>query len=354
MSAINENNIINIDDALIKQGTAGVSFALGDKTYTMPVLPRSMVEGSLNGVWFDVDENSIKPNTPCLKISASNGSRILPLLVINDPLTFTLLEDMPGGGIRLDILYIANIYQSLRWRSNVTTEWQDAPKSYDNTWFIPFEHKGDFVQFECGLMPLPDTSGGIFDVTLDAEDSEYAPIAVSGSVQSLVGYSQSTKYLAAFQGTFGLYGAGNIYNYIAVAPDLPATTLTDSCYSSMFKDCGILTYPPHILPAQMLKPGCYINMFSGCAKITESPQILATTLAQRSCAYMFKGCSSLHTIRVHFTDWFDSGALAGEYKATYNWVDGVAPKGTFYKPSALPLKRGIDYIPEGWDVVNID
>lgn len=36
---------------------------------------------------------------------------------------------------------------------------------------------------------------------------------------------------------------------------------------------------------------------------------------------------------------------------TDNWLDGVSPTGTFVCPSALPIQYGVNYIPEGWDII---
>ena len=76
------------------------------------------------------------------------------------------------------------------------------------------------------------------------------------------------------------------------APALPATTLANYCYSSMFKGCTGLTEAP-ALPATTLTPDCYNSMFSGCTSLTEAPALPATTLAQNCYYSMFEGCTSL-------------------------------------------------------------
>jgi hypothetical protein len=47
------------------------------------------------------------------------------------------------------------------------------------------------------------------------------------------------------------------------APELPATTLTESCYSYMFMFCSSLTKAPE-LPATKLAENCYCRMFMFC------------------------------------------------------------------------------------------
>lgn len=75
---------------------------------------------------------------------------------------------------------------------------------------------------------------------------------------------------------------------------LPATTLANSCYYSMFEGCTSLTTAPE-LSATTLAEGCYEGMFYGCTNLTIAPELLATTLAFGCYSYMFWGCTSLTT-----------------------------------------------------------
>ena len=81
---------------------------------------------------------------------------------------------------------------------------------------------------------------------------------------------------------------------LTTAPTLPATTLANSCYSSMFNGCTSLTTAP-TLPATTLASNCYYSMFNGCASLTTAPTLPATTLADSCYLYMFYGCASLTT-----------------------------------------------------------
>ena len=81
---------------------------------------------------------------------------------------------------------------------------------------------------------------------------------------------------------------------LTTAPELPATTLTDSCYYQMFNGCTSLTSAPE-LPATTLAQSCYYDMFGGCTSLTTAPVLPATTLAYSCYANMFDGCSSLAT-----------------------------------------------------------
>ena len=52
------------------------------------------------------------------------------------------------------------------------------------------------------------------------------------------------------------------------APELPATTLANNCYSQMFAVCYSLRKAPD-LPAKTLTSGCYNEMFINCITLSE-------------------------------------------------------------------------------------
>ena len=86
-----------------------------------------------------------------------------------------------------------------------------------------------------------------------------------------------------------------LFNDCAVltsAPELPATKLAESCYTSMFAGCTSLTAAPE-LKATTLANGCYFGMFKGCTSLTSAPELKATTLANGCYFGMFNGCASL-------------------------------------------------------------
>ena len=84
------------------------------------------------------------------------------------------------------------------------------------------------------------------------------------------------------------YGCSNL----TTAPALPATTLAKNCYFSMFDSCKNLTTAPE-LPATTLADYCYEQMFASCTNLTTAPELPATTLAERCYASMFLECRSL-------------------------------------------------------------
>ena len=117
----------------------------------------------------------------------------------------------------------------------------------------------------------------------------------------------------------------------------------------MFYGCTSLTTAP-ALPATTLTDYCYSSMFSECTSLTTAPVLPATTFAESCYGSMFKRCSNLNYIKMLATD-----VSAGSY--LYRWVEGVSSTGTFVKNPALSeetIGRGNSGIPVDWTVVNAE
>ena len=130
---------------------------------------------------------------------------------------------------------------------------------------------------------------------------------------------------------------------LTTAPQLPATTLAKYCYTGMFYSCDALTTAPE-LPATTLAEGCYYGMFESCYALTTAPELPATTLAKYCYDKMFYNSYKLNYIKAMFTTTPSSAY-------TLNWVDGVSSRGTFVKNSAATWNvTGTYGIPSGWTV----
>ena len=131
---------------------------------------------------------------------------------------------------------------------------------------------------------------------------------------------------------------------LTAAPALPATTLAKTCYYGMFAGCTSLASAP-ALPATTLASGCYYNMFKDCSSLTTAPALPATTLASGWCYNsMFSGCTNLSSMNVGLTSWNGTNA-------TTNWLSSVAASGTFTCPAELSDIRDDSHIPTSWQVV---
>ncbi|MCR5387168.1 MAG: leucine-rich repeat protein [Treponema sp.] len=149
--------------------------------------------------------------------------------------------------------------------------------------------------------------------------------------------------------------ANSCYSYmfygctsLTQTPALPATTLAKNCYFDMFSGCTSLTQAP-ALPATTLTEWCYYQMFYGCTSLTQAPVLPATTLAYRCYYEMFYGCTSLNKVECLATD------ISADL-CTLSWLSGVASSGTFTKASGADWssKSGGDGIPAGWTTFDYD
>ena len=131
------------------------------------------------------------------------------------------------------------------------------------------------------------------------------------------------------------------------APEiLPATTLKNACYVSMFMGCSSLEKAP-ILPATTLADACYETMFAGCTRLEIAPDLPARSLLMDSYINMFDNCTRLKYIKCLATE------LGSPYDdtPTYRWMRGVPPGGHFVKhPDNDWWTTGEGGIPEGWTV----
>ena len=131
---------------------------------------------------------------------------------------------------------------------------------------------------------------------------------------------------------------------ITTAPELPATNLKEACYLIMFSNSSLIN--AHQLPATTLTQSCYNGMFSYCTNLTTAPELPATTLVESCYNFMFAHCSSLNYVKCLATD-------ISAYYCTTQWLDSVAENGTFIKDYAMSSwTSGVDGIPSGWTVQN--
>lgn len=129
---------------------------------------------------------------------------------------------------------------------------------------------------------------------------------------------------------------------LTTAPVLPSTSLAKSCYEEMFYQCKNLATAPD-LPATTLEESCYRMMFDGCTNLTTAPVLRAQTLVSECYFQMFNNCSKLNSVTCLATDISAS-------RCTRYWLNDVATTGTFTQASGVSWSSGADGIPSGWTV----
>ena len=164
-------------------------------------------------------------------------------------------------------------------------------KDGGRTWFIWEDGQNIFLENAGDTLYV----GGYNPEGFSSSPEEYTSftasnkIAVSGSVMSLIDQTGSTLEIP------NAYCFHRLFSHFPLtqAPELPATSLKDHCYSFMFNHCEHLTRAPE-LPATEMAKACYSFMFSNCVSLKEVPSILpATQLADSCYSWMFESCRSL-------------------------------------------------------------
>ena len=149
------------------------------------------------------------------------------------------------------------------------------------------------------------------------------------------------------------YVSGNIMSLVGGEDFAGVLEVQPYAFASMFSDYDVeLDWSwvlsregdPLLLPATTLAQYCYSSMFSGCTGLTEAPALPATTLAQDCYSFMFSGCTGLTSVVCLATDISASGA-------TTAWLQNVAASGTFTKAAGVTWPSGASGIPNGWTVV---
>ena len=130
---------------------------------------------------------------------------------------------------------------------------------------------------------------------------------------------------------------------LTTPPQLPVTTLQESCYTSMFRGCTSLRTAP-VLPATTLQAWCYTAMFMGCTSLRTAPVLPATTLQDSCYLNMFADCTSLEEITCLAVN---AGAIDS---STQTWLRGCSETGTFIKAAGVEWPSGESGIPSGWTI----
>ena len=130
-------------------------------------------------------------------------------------------------------------------------------------------------------------------------------------------------------------------NYIGQTTLVKSHTLCGLFMQNMVVDCKNM-----ILPATSLTQRCYNSMFYGCTSLIAAPELPAKTLTDYCYHRMFSKCTKLNYIKCLATNISASECLS-------DWVMSVASTGTFVKAVGMTeWSTGTSGTPSGWTVVD--
>lgn len=116
--------------------------------------------------------------------------------------------------------------------------------------------------------------------------------------------------------------------------------ITPFCFNRLFLGTDIRTVPD--MPSTTMAESCYERLYYGCIRLTSGGTIPAVTMSPHCFRNMYSGCVSLRRLTVEFTSWVANGYDTPDFTPTKDWLDRVYADGRFCKPSALPVKYGVD------------
>ena len=179
-------------------------------------------------------------------------------------------------------------------------------------------------------------------ITFDNPDVK---VTCTGDIRTLLDY-ESYKTVKTDQARF----RSLFKNCTAItsAPDLPAETLAEDCYSYMFDGCTSLKTAPELRATQLIL-GCYEGMFWGCS-LESAPELPATKLATKCYAYMFQDCKNLSSV----TMLAPSDKIESATESYFYWLRDAGTSAKSRKLIVLDeaaynaLKTNSDYLPAKW------
>lgn len=168
--------------------------------------------------------------------------------------------------------------------------------------------------------------------------STSSPVSCSGNVMHLLDHTQDLTSFSTNSGMIRLFQACDV---LVSAPELPATSLSGSCYFAMFVNCSSLTEPP-ILPATGQLPyRCYYSMFFGCTSLEKLPYLGGVTGGTDWGVTMFKGCSNIKLSATQVDEYqntYNLGTISGmsdAFQNTGGTFTGTPTQGTYYTSNPI-------------------
>ena len=178
---------------------------------------------------------------------------------------------------------------------------------------------------------------------------QYGYMSMFGDCSSLISTPKLTMT------TVGNYGCAAMFSRctsLINAPEIYAVNLNDRSFWRLFNNCTSLVKGPSKLPATTLSNNCYSQMFDYCNELQFGPELPAITLNYDCYYQMFENCYKLNYIKALFLDQPVSSSV-NSY--TYQWVSGVASSGIFVKNiNATWTEVGTYAVPSNWTVLYFD
>lgn len=287
--------------------------------------------------------------------------------LMKTPLTMKVLT---GGTIGWRIYpNSSGIAKTIEYKKN-DGEWTSLTPTFSGVTFSVTE--GDKIQFRGNNANYGTNQNNSSRFTSTAN------VDVYGNIMSLIS-SSNFENLTTFS------SANNVFPYlfsgvkVVNAKDLylPALSLTENCYASMFRNISTLVSGPNILATT---GGRYSanSMFQNSTALTQAPVIKLTTLGYYTCRDMFRDCTSLVIGPTLPAETIDENSATMAYASMFSgctslnqitvmlmantshpnyylayMFEGVPSTGTLYKnPNLTNWPNSASNLPDTWTIVD--
>lgn len=221
-----------------------------------------------------------------------------------------------------------------------------------DTSVIPYTHEFNSLFLECSTLinsrncKLPATTLKNYSyyktfykcINLKSAPEELpADVVNSSSYAYMFSHCESLiKTPKIYSSSVGVSGCLNMFNAnykLRIAEPLPATTVRDFGYYSMFYNCSTLETIFPILPATKLGKSSYHSMFNRCINLKTAPELPATTMDISTYYYMFAHSGIINAPELPATK-LANFCYEGMF---YNCKDLVNP------PTTMPMSTTLVY-----------
>lgn len=204
-------------------------------------------------------------------------------VTISEPFSYggLCLEAIGGGTVSISNPNGFNIgykVENKAWTSTNDTYFSIQAKAGERVWL-----RGQNDTYTKG-----DAKSGFTNTSIDCYSGDFY---LYGNLMSLIygdDYASRKEITGEYAFSKLFMNNNNIVNHPTLDIELPATTLSPSCYRNMFYQCSKLTRAPK-LPAKVLTEACYASMFAYCTALKEFPEMAATDMAYLCCTWMMRG-----------------------------------------------------------------
>ncbi len=212
---------------------------------------------------------------------------------------------------------------------------------------------GDKVQFYGDGTSITKYGDPVMDdCTMINGSGEGFTCKVYGNIMSLLdeeNFAKATTLSDSYTFKFLFYNNTKLTDASGLL--LPAATLQESCYRSMFDGCTALAAAP-ALPATQLASHCYRYMFNSCSALTAAPVLPAKKLVIYCYCGMFNDCVMLATVTCLATSGINKDS------STSYWLYGAGSQAegtkTVKTVSSANWPSDDNGIPTGWTRENIN